>query len=147
MNDTTPFVHQHRVPYVWTDAQRRVFYGNYFLLADEARYAYWEHGLELGAEWVRTIEHAFFLVHIECDFHGAAEFYDLLDTNVEPHDLGRSSLGLRYRVGKADSGELLFTASTVIVWADQDSGRPAPWPETVRAALLARHGEAILKSA
>jgi len=145
--ESTPFVHQLRVPYAWTDAQSRVFYANYFLVADEARYAFWEHGLGLGAAAVAEIEHAFFVVHIEGDYHGGAGFYDLLDINVEPADLGRSSLRIGYRIGKADTGELVFTATSVIVWADQATGRPAPWPDKVRDALLARYGESILKSA
>lgn len=146
MSKATPFVHQLRVPYAWTDAQTRVFYANYLLVADEARYAFWEHGLGLGAAGVLDIEHSFFVVHIECDYHGAAEFYDLLDTSVQPSDLGRSSLRLAYRIGKADSGELVFTSSSVIVWADQASGRPAPWPDNVRDALLARYGDSVLKT-
>ncbi len=145
MSNPLPFVHQLRVPYAWTDAQTRVFYANYLLAADEARYAFWEHGLGLGPQAVVEIEHAFFVVHLECDYHGAAEFYDLLDISVEPTELGRSSLRLGYRIGKADSGELVFTAGSVIVWADQASGRPAPWPAHVREALIARHGEAVLK--
>jgi acyl-CoA thioester hydrolase len=141
-----PFVRPVRVPYAYTDAQGRVFYASYFLIADEARYAFWEEGLGLGEKGVVEIEHAFFVVHMECDYHGAAEFYDILDVTVEPRDLGRSSLRLDYGIAKSRGGERVFNASTVIVWADQASGRPAPWPAHVRDALVAHRGPEVLKS-
>lgn len=146
MSEQTPFVHQLRVPYAWTDAQARVFYANYLLAADEARYAFWDSGLGLGSEAVKDIEHAFFVVHLACDYHDGARFHDLLSITVEPHDLGRTSLSMSYRISDAASGEAVFSARCVYVWADQQSGRPAPWPEHIRAALLARYGDGVLKS-
>lgn len=143
MTDYQPFEWTQRVPYAYTDAQGRMFYANYFLVADEARYAFWERGLDLGAQAVVDIEHSFFLVHIECDYHGAAMFYDLLNIQVIPRDLGRSSLGLDYRISRG--GEALFHAATTVVWSDRATERPAPWPESVRAALIAHRGGAVLR--
>ena len=147
MSDSAPFVHQLRVPYAWTDAQARVFYANYLLAVDEARYAFWEQALGFGAAAVPEIEDAFFVVHVECDFHGGARFYDRLDIAVEPHDLGRSSLSMRFRIKDAESGEAVFDSDAVYVYANQATGRPAPWPEHIREALLARCGDGVLKPA
>lgn len=149
MSDFQPFVHHVRVPYAWTDAQARVFYANYFLALDEARYAFWHQGLGLGEQGTRDIEHGFFMAHMECDYHDASDFYDLLAISVEPADLGRTSLRLVYRVSKpgADGATTkVFSASMVVVWADQASGRPAPWPTYLREALIGHRGEAVLKA-
>jgi YbgC/YbaW family acyl-CoA thioester hydrolase len=140
-----PFWFHVRVPFDHTDVQGRVFYVNYFLLIDQARYAFWE-GIGLTEDDTRQIEHDTVIVHVEADYHGPAEFYDLLRIYVVAEELGRSSLGLAYRVVNERSGQEIFTAHMVMVQVDLASGRSRPWSAAFRDAIIRYHGPQVVKS-
>lgn len=70
------------------------------------------------------------LVFRQPGFHGMA-----LDFSLSVRAVGRSSLDLDHRVEGA--GALLWTARQRVVATSLDTHRPIPWPEPLRAALLA----------
>jgi YbgC/YbaW family acyl-CoA thioester hydrolase len=125
--------------------QGRVFYANYFLLIDQARCAFWE-GIGLTEDDTRQIEHDTVIVHVEADYLGPAEFYDLLRIYVVAEELGRSSLLLAYRVVNERNGQDIFTARMTMVQVDFASERSRPWSVAFRHALIRHHGPQVEKS-
>lgn len=79
-------------------------------------------------------------VHLECDFHRAAQMDDLLQVSVHVGNIGRTSLRLNFEVRrKTEDGtlekDLMATAHFVLVSTDREDLKPLPVPETLRAAL------------
>jgi YbgC/YbaW family acyl-CoA thioester hydrolase len=79
-------------------------------------------------------------VHLECDFHRAAQMDDLLQVSVYVGNIGRTSLRLDFEVRrKTEDGtlekDLMATAHFVLVSTDRENLKPLPVPETLRAAL------------
>jgi acyl-CoA thioester hydrolase len=140
-----PFWLHVRVQFDHTDAQGRVFYANYFPLVDQARCAFWE-GIGLSEAEARQIEYDTVIVHVEADYLGPAEFYDLLRIYVSAEALGRSSVHLAYRVLNERTNQDIFTARMVIVHVDLASERSTPWSAAFRDAIIARHGAEVVKS-
>jgi acyl-CoA thioester hydrolase len=134
-----------RVQFDDTDAQGRVFYANYFSLIDQARCAFWE-GMGFSEAAARQIEYDTVIVHVEADYLGPAEFYDLLRIYVTTEELGRSSLRLAYRVVHERTDQDIFTARMVMVHVDLTSERSKPWGEEFRNAIIAHHGPQVVKS-
>jgi YbgC/YbaW family acyl-CoA thioester hydrolase len=79
-------------------------------------------------------------VHLECDFHRAAQMDDLLQVSVYVGMIGRTSLRLNFEVRrKNEAGEiekdLMATAHFVLVSTDRQNLKPLPVPEDLRRAL------------
>ncbi|HXT63954.1 MAG TPA: thioesterase family protein [Pyrinomonadaceae bacterium] len=79
-------------------------------------------------------------VHLECDFHRAAQMDDLLQVSVYVGKIGRTSLRLNFEVRKKnEAGEieekLMATAHFVLVATDRENLKPLPVPEQMRQAL------------
>ena len=79
-------------------------------------------------------------VHLECDFHRAAQMDDLLQVSVYVGRIGRTSLRLNFEVRrKNEAGEiekdLMATAHFVLVSTDRENLKPLPVPEELRSAL------------
>jgi acyl-CoA thioester hydrolase len=79
-------------------------------------------------------------VHLECDFHRAAQMDDLLQVSVRVGRIGHTSLRLNFEVRKKnEAGEieedLMATAHFVLVATDRENLKPLPVPEALRVAL------------
>ncbi|HKR21781.1 MAG TPA: thioesterase family protein [Pyrinomonadaceae bacterium] len=79
-------------------------------------------------------------VHLECDFHRAAQMDDLLEVSVYVARIGKSSLRLNFEVRKRnEAGEieekLMATAHFVLVSTDRENLKPLPVPDELRRAL------------
>lgn len=79
-------------------------------------------------------------VHLECDFHRAAQMDDLLAVSVYVGNIGRTSLRLNFEVRrKTEDGtiekDLMATAHFVLVSTDRQNLKPLPVPEALREAL------------
>jgi YbgC/YbaW family acyl-CoA thioester hydrolase len=79
-------------------------------------------------------------VHLECDFHRAAQMDDLLQVSAYVGKIGRTSLRLDFEVRrKNEAGEieedLMATAHFVLVSTDRVNLKPLPVPEELRRAL------------
>jgi acyl-CoA thioester hydrolase len=145
MSHTEPFWFHVRVQFDHTDAQGRVFYAHYFPLIDQARCAFWE-ALGMAEVEVRQIEFDTVIVHVEADYLGAAQFYDLLRIYVMAEELGRSSLRLAYRVVNERTQQDIFTARVVMVQVDLASEKSLPWSAAFRDAIIRRHGTQVVKA-
>jgi acyl-CoA thioester hydrolase len=67
-------------------------------------------------------------------YHGAAKYDDLIRVRTSIADARSRSVTFDYVVSKADTGERLATARTVLVSLDA-RGRPAVMPEQLRHHL------------
>ena len=79
-------------------------------------------------------------VHLECDFHRAAQMDDLLQVSVYVGRIGHTSLRLNFEVRKKnEAGEieedLMATAHFVLVSTDRQNLRPLAVPSALRSAL------------
>jgi YbgC/YbaW family acyl-CoA thioester hydrolase len=79
-------------------------------------------------------------VHLECDFHRAAQMDDLLQVSVYVGKIGHTSLRLNFEVRKRnEAGEieedLMATAHFVLVATDRENLKPLPVPRELRRAL------------
>src|SRR6185295_12715306 len=79
-------------------------------------------------------------VHLECDFHRAAQMDDLLQVSVYIGRIGRTSLRLNFEVRRRnEAGEieedLMATAHFVLVSTKREDLKPVPIPEELRTAL------------
>jgi YbgC/YbaW family acyl-CoA thioester hydrolase len=145
MPPAEPFWFHVRVQFDRTDAQARVFYAHYFPLIDQARCAFWE-GIGLTPQHVRQIELETVIVHVEADYLGPAEFYDLLRIYVVAEELGRSSLLLAYRVVNERTQQDIFTARMIMVQVDLMVEKSRPWSAAFRDAIVRHHGPQVVKN-
>jgi acyl-CoA thioester hydrolase len=145
MSQTEPFWFHVRVQFDHTDAQGRVFYAHYFPLIDQARCAFWE-GIGLSLQEVRHVELETVIVHVEADYVGPAEFYDLLRIYVTAEELGRASLRLAYRILNERTQQDIFTARMVMVQVDLAAEKSRPWGSAFREAIIRRHGPQVVKT-
>jgi YbgC/YbaW family acyl-CoA thioester hydrolase len=79
-------------------------------------------------------------VHLECDFHRAAQMDDLLQVSVYVGKIGHTSLRLNFEVRKRNEADeieedLLATAHFVLVATDRENLKPLPVPRELRRAL------------
>ena len=79
-------------------------------------------------------------VHLECDFHRAAQLDDLLEVSVWVGKIGTTSLRLNFEVRRKDRDDkieekLIATAHFVLVSTRRDNLQPVPVPEELRRAL------------
>jgi 4-hydroxybenzoyl-CoA thioesterase len=70
---------------------------------------------------------------IEAEFLAPSRMGDVLSYGLRLNRLGTSSAGLGFVA--TSGGELRLRASSVIVFVDGRTGRPAAWPGALRAAL------------
>ena len=77
----------------------------------------------------------FILARAECDFRAQARYGDWLDVKLSLGDFGRSSFNYTYEIMNADTGALVASAKTVLVWFDYDAQKPAPLDDQTKAKL------------
>src|SRR5437764_13622671 len=140
MNQFQKFTIEERVLWGDVDAARIIFYGSYvrfFGIAETELFR------AVGMPYGKVFDELDIWlprVHLECDFHRAAQLDDLLEVSVYVGNIGRTSLQLNFEVRrKRDSGEiepdLIATAHFVLVAARRDTLEPVPVPEELRRAL------------
>jgi acyl-CoA thioester hydrolase len=127
------------VPEVWSapvrfvecDQQGVVFNAHYLTWADEAVNAWWAAaGLPWGALEAWGLE--YFVKASALDWVSSARYGDTVAVDVELEALGRTSLTLVFTVRVGE--RVCCTVRTTYVAAAD--GRPAPWPDEVRARLV-----------
>jgi len=140
MNQFRKFTIEERVRWGDVDAAGIIFYGSYIRFFEIGETELFRAvGLPYGKVfdelniWLPR-------VHLECDFHRAAQMDDLLQVSVYVGKIGRTSLRLNFEVRKKnDAGEieedLMATAHFVLVSTDRENLRPLPVPDELRHAL------------
>jgi len=130
------FFHTLRVRWAEVDRQDVVFNGHYFLYFDVAIAEYWR---AIGFDYPKAIVEQFgtdiYAVKASAEYHGSATYDDVLEVGCRVARIGRSSMTFAFGVWRgADhvtSGELVY------VNADPRTRKSAPWPEELKAAVLA----------
>jgi acyl-CoA thioester hydrolase len=74
-------------------------------------------------------------VHIECDFHRAAQLDDLLEVSVYVGRFGNRSMRLDFEVRRKGETELVATAYFVLAAVRRDTFETVPIPEELRTRL------------
>ncbi len=129
------FVHRLRVRWAEVDRQDVVFNGNYFLYFDVAVAEYWRAiGFGYPADLVK-LGMDIYAVKASAEFHGSATYEDELDVACRVSRIGRSSMTLRFGVWR--DAERLTSGELVYVNAELATRKSAPWPESLRNAILA----------
>ena len=134
------FTIEERVRWGDVDAAGIIFYGSYIRFFEIAETELFR---AVGLPYGKVFEELNIWlprVHLECDFHRAAQMDDLLEVSVYVARIGKSSLRLNFEVRKRnEAGEieekLMATAHFVLVSTDRANLKPVPVPEELRRAL------------
>src|SRR6267378_5533770 len=74
-------------------------------------------------------------VHLECDFHHAAQLDDLLEVSVYVGRFGNKSMRLDFEVRREGEFELIATAYFVLASVRRDTFETVPIPQALRTRL------------
>jgi YbgC/YbaW family acyl-CoA thioester hydrolase len=140
MNQFHKFTIEERVRWGDVDAAKIIFYGSYIRFFEIAETELFR---AVGMPYGKVFEELNIWlprVHLECDFHRAAQMDDLLEVSVYVRNIGRTSLRLNFEVRKKnEAGEiedkLMATANFLLVSTDRENLKPIPVPDELRRAL------------
>ena len=140
MSEPRKFTIEERVLWGDVDAARIIFYGSYIRFFEIAETELFR---AVGMAYGKIFDDLDIWlprVHLECDFHRAAQLDDLLEVSVYVGKVGRTSMRLNFEVRrKGDDGkieeDLIATAHFVLVAAGRNGLKPVPVPEELRRAL------------
>ena len=140
MSQSQRFTIEERVRWGDVDAASIIFYGSYIRFFEIAETELFR---SVGMPYGKVFDELDIWlprVHLECDFHRAAQLDDLLEVSVYVAKIGRTSLRLNFEVRrKNEAGEIeddqMATAHFVLVSADREKLQPIPVPEDLRRAL------------
>jgi YbgC/YbaW family acyl-CoA thioester hydrolase len=140
MNQFQKFTIEERVRWGDVDAAKIIFYGSYIRFFEIAETELFR---AVGMPYGKVFDELNIWlprVHLECDFHRAAQMDDLLEVSVYVARIGKSSLRLNFEVRKKnEAGEieekLMATAHFVLVSTDRENLKPIPVPAELRRAL------------
>ena len=134
------FTIEERVRWGDVDAASIIFYGSYIRFFEIAETELFR---SVGMPYGKVFDELDIWlprVHLECDFHRAAQLDDLLEVSVYVAKIGTTSLRLNFEVRrKNEAGEiendLMATAHFVLVSTDRPKLRPVPIPDALRRVL------------
>lgn len=131
-----------RVRYVETDAQSRVFFGNYLTYFDVALTEYLR---EIGFTYpdMHKAGMDMFYVESNCQYKGAARFDDLLHVYTQIGRIGNTSFTFDFKIFKMPNDELITTGQITAVAADIQSEKPMRVPDKLREAVARYEGNPI----
>lgn len=140
MTQSTKFTIEERVRWGDVDAANIIFYGSYIRFFEIAETELFR---AVGMPYGKVFDELDIWlprVHLECDFHRAAQMDDLLEVNVYVGKIGKTSLRLNFEVRrKTEDGtiekDLMATAHFVLVSTDRKNLKPLPVPDELRRAL------------
>ncbi len=136
----TPFPSRADYPYFLAIATRWMDNDNYGHVNNVAYYSYFdtvvnEHlircgGLDLGRDPVIG-----YVVENGCRFHKSLTFPETIDAGLRVVRLGATSVAYGIGLFRQSDDAPAATGRFVHVWVDRATGRPAPVPPRIRAAL------------
>ena len=140
MNQSQKFTIEERVRWGDVDAANIIFYGSYIRFFEIAETELFR---AVGMPYGKIFDELdiwLARVHLECDFHRAAQMDDLLEVSVYVGRIGTTSLRLNFEVRrKTEDGtiekDLMATAHFVLVSTDRKDLKPLPVPDELRRAL------------
>jgi acyl-CoA thioester hydrolase len=130
------FVHSLRVRWAEVDRQDVVFNAHYFLYFDVAVAEYWRAiGFRYPEDIVEKFGSDIYAVKASAEYHGSATYDELVEIGCRVGRIGRSSMQLLFGIWRGashiTSGELVY------VNADLKTKKSVPWPNSLKAAILA----------
>lgn len=135
MPDFKKFLIEERVRWGDVDAARIIFYGAYVRFFEFAETELFRAvGLSYG-EMFDQLDIWLPRVHIECDFHRAAQLDDLLEVSVFVGRFGNKSMQLNFEVRLKGQDELIADAHFVLTAVRRDTFETVPVPEELRHKL------------
>jgi acyl-CoA thioester hydrolase len=140
MTQSQKFTIEERVRWGDVDAANIIFYGSYIRFFEIAETELFR---AVGMPYGKIFDELDIWlprVHLECDFHRAAQMDDLLEVSVYVGKIGTTSLRLNFEVRrKTEDGtiekDLMATAHFVLVSTDRKYLQPLPVPDQLRRAL------------
>ena len=132
MNDV--FEHQIKVLFQHCDPAGIVFYPRYFEMVNQTVEEWHEVGLGTSFSEIHLSSgQGVPTVTISADFTAPSHMGDVLDWRLRVTKLGRSSAALL--IEASCNGQLRMTARPVLVYVDMSTGKPKPWPDTIRSPM------------
>ena len=123
-----------RVRFSETDGQGVVFNGSYPVYADAALDAWMERAL--GVEWTKTVGRALCVAaQSTWEFKRSAKFMDRIAVRCSAVRWGRTSFDVAYDGTLEPNGEACFAGRVTYVCVSDETRRPVPVPEDMKAAL------------
>jgi acyl-CoA thioester hydrolase len=135
MSDWKKFTIEERVRWGDVDAARIIFYGAYIRFFEFAE-----------TELFRAVRLPYSVVfdeldvwlprvHLECDFHRAAQLDDLLEVSVYVGRFGNKSMRLDFEVRRKGESELVATAHFILASVKRDTFETVPVPAELKDRL------------
>jgi acyl-CoA thioester hydrolase len=135
MSVTSKFTIEERVRWGDVDAARIIFYGAYIRFFEFAETELFRAvGLPYGVIF-DELDIWLPRVHLECDFHRAAQLDDLLEVSVYVGRIGNKSMRLNFEVRRKGESPLIADAHFVLAAVKRDNFETVPVPETLRVRL------------
>ncbi|MCI0414448.1 acyl-CoA thioesterase [bacterium] len=129
MKESWKFSIEERVRWGDVDAARIIFYGSYIRFFEFAETELFRTvGLPYGVIF-DELDIWLPRVHIECDFHRAAQLDDLLEVCVFVGHIGTKSLRLNFEVRRNGEAELIADAHFVLVSVRRNTFETVPLPK------------------
>jgi len=140
MDQKHKFHYPLRVRYVETDAQARVFFGNYLTYFDVALIEYMR---AIGYSHKEMIDLGMdmFYVEVDCQYKGAARFDDLLHVYARVSHIGNTSFTFEFAIYKQAGDELIATGRIIAVAADPKTEKTIRVPDELRKAVVQFEGD------
>lgn len=129
-----PFAFRQRVRFGETDTQGVVYYANYLLYAEVARFALLR---ELDVDYARDFLAKgldFTIAEARVRYRAPLRFDDEFDIRVRVGEIRHTSWVLEYSVDRAD-GTQCAEVTTIQVMLDRDTKKATRIPDAVRAVL------------
>jgi YbgC/YbaW family acyl-CoA thioester hydrolase len=135
MSGPLRFTIEERVRWGDVDAARIIFYGAYIRFFEIAETELFRAvGLPYSVIF-DEIDLWLPRVHLECDFHRAAQLDDLLEVAVCVGRIGNKSIRLNFEVRRKGEDELVATAHFVMAAVRKDTFESVPVPDLLRERL------------
>jgi acyl-CoA thioester hydrolase len=140
MDQKYKFYYPLRVRYVETDAQARVFFGNYMTYFDVAIIEYMR---SVGYSYKEMIDQGMDIFYVEanCQYKGAARFDDLLHVHARVSRFGKTSFTFEFSIYKQPYDDLIAVGRIIIVAVDSKTEKPTRVPDELRKAVALFEGE------
>ncbi|MEP3836682.1 MAG: thioesterase family protein [Algibacter sp.] len=120
---------QIRVRYGETDQMGVVYHGNYALYLEMGRIEWLR---KLGVSYKSMEENGIMLpvVSLNVNYKKSAGYDDVINVKTQLKNLTNVKIEFEYEITN-EKGEILTTASTILVFVDMKSGRPTKVPQYI----------------
>lgn len=122
-----------RVRWAEVDMQKIVFNGNYMLYIDTAVGGYWRALAIPYVQAMQGLQGDLYMRKATLEYHGSAQYDDVLDIGVRCARLGNSSMTMQCSVFKLDRA--LVTSELIYVFADPSTQTPKAVPQSLRDVM------------